>query len=145
MMEESLKRAIILDHYQHPRNKGLKDDPSYMSRHMAADSCIDDITVMMKIEDGEVKDVCFDGQACTISTSSTSIMSTLIKGQSVEKALMIIDEYYKMIDEEHYDAEVLEEANAFDTLSKQANRINCGTIGVKAMNEMLREYQNGQQ
>lgn len=144
MMDENLKRAIILDHYQHPHNKGLLDDESYKKKHMAADSCIDDITVAMKFDGEEIKDVRFDGRACTISTSSTSIMSELLKGKKLDEALHIIDEYYKMIDEKSFDVELLEEANAFDTLYKQANRINCGTIGIRAMEDLIKEHQNEQ-
>lgn len=141
-MDNELKRAIILDHYQNPHNKGLIDDPSYKKVHMASDSCIDDITVAMKIIDDQVADVRFDGVGCTIATSSTSIMSELIKGKSTDEALKLIDEYYAMIDDKPFDAELLEEANAFDTLCQQANRIKCGTIGIKAMNMLLREYKN---
>lgn len=141
-MDNELKRAIILDHYQHPHNKGLTDDPSYKQVHMASDSCIDDITVAMKIADDRVEDVRFDGVGCTIATASTSIMSELIKHKSTQEALRIIDEYYAMIDDKPFDEELLEEANAFDTLCEQANRIKCGTIGIKAMNMLLREYKN---
>ena len=142
MMDESLKRAIIMDHYTKPHNKGLKDDDSYKVIHMASDSCIDDITVQVKVENDVVKDVRFDGVGCTIAFSSTSIMTDLVKNKKVDDALHIIDEYYNMIDEKQYDEDLLEEANAFDTLYKQANRIKCGTIGIKAINSLLREYKN---
>ena len=142
MMDESLKRAIIMDHYTKPHNKGLVEDDTYKLIHMASDSCIDDIKVQVKVEDDKVKDVRFDGVGCTISISSTSIMSDLVKDKGVDEALSIIDEYYNMIDEKEFDEDVLEEANAFDTLSKQANRIKCGTIGIKAINSLLREYKN---
>ena len=142
MMDESLKRAIIMDHYTKPHNKVLKDDESYKVIHMASDSCIDDITVQVKVENDVVKDVRFDGVGCTIAFSSTSIMTDLVKNKKVDDALHIIDEYYNMIDEKQYDEDLLEEANAFDTLYKQANRIKCGTIGIKAINSLLREYKN---
>ena len=68
-------------------------------------------------------------------------MSDLIKGKSKEEAKSIINEYKKMLNEESYDENVLEEANAFDTLYKQANRIKCGTIGIKAMEELIDNYE----
>ena len=142
MIDNEFKRAIIMDHYSKPHNKGAIDE-SYKSVHMASDSCIDDITVGMKFDNDIVKDVRFDGVGCTICISSTSIMSELIKGKSIDEALKLIDEYYKMIDEKPYDEDALEEANAFNTLSKQANRIKCGTIGIKAMNILLREEKYG--
>ena len=140
MMEENLKRSILLDHYQNPRNKGLVDDERYHLVHNASDSCIDDIKVQMLIENGIIKDVRFDGVGCTICFASTSIISELIIGKNKEEAMHIINEYFKMIDEKPYDSDLLEEANAFDTLYKQANRIKCGTIGVRAMEELIKDY-----
>ena len=110
-----------------------------MSRHMASDSCIDDITVQSKIENGIIEDVRFDGVACTISTASTSIMTELVKDKSIEEAKEIIDNYFKMIDQQEYDEDLLEEAVAFSGVGKQANRINCATIGWKALRDMINE------
>lgn len=138
-MDSMVLRQIIMDHYEYPRNKELTDDASYHSKHMASDSCIDDITVQSKIHDGIIEDVRFDGVACTISTASTSIMTELVKGKSVEEAKEIIDNYFKMIDQKEYDEDILEEAVAFSGVGKQANRINCATIGWKALRDMVNE------
>ena len=128
-IDPMLMRQIIMDHYDYPRNKELTKDNGYMSRHMASDSCIDDIR--------------FDGVACTISTASTSIMSELLKGKTTEEAKEIMDNYFKMIDQKEYDEDVLDEAIAFQNVGKQANRINCATIGWKAMREMIKESEDG--
>ncbi len=141
MMDDFLKREILLDHYTNPHNKGLVDDDRYHLIHNASDSCIDDIKVQMLIEDNIIKDVRFDGVGCTICFASTSIMSDLIKGKKVEEAKSIINEYMNMLEEKPYDSEVLEEANAFDTLYKQANRIKCGTIGIRAMKDLIKSYE----
>ena len=138
-LDPAILRDIIMDHYEYPRNKELTDSQDYMSKQMASDSCIDDITVQTKIEDGTIQDVRFDGQACTISTASTSIMTELIKGKSIEEAKKIIDNYFKMIDQQEYDEDLLEEAIAFSGVGKQANRINCATIGWKALRDMVKE------
>lgn len=53
-IDPMLMRQIIMDHYDYPRNKELTKDNGYMSRHMASDSCIDDITVQTKISDGKI-------------------------------------------------------------------------------------------
>ena len=144
-MDQEIKRAILMDHYTKPKNRGLLDDPRYKTVHMASESCIDDIKVQMLIENDKVSDVRFDGVGCTICISSTSIISSLIKGQPLSMAKKIIDEYFKMIDEEEYDEDLLEEANAFESLSKQANRIKCGTIGIKAMKQLIKEFEDEQQ
>ena len=132
-----LIREVIMDHYEYPRNKGLKNDESYIKVNMDSESCIDNIDLEVKIEDGVIKDICFDGVACTISTASTSIMSELLKDKSVEQAQVIIDNYLAMLHGKEYDEEVLEEANAFINTSKQANRIKCATLSWNGMKSIL--------
>ena len=56
-LDPTILRDIIMDHYEYPRNKELTEKDGYMSRHMASDSCIDDITVQSKIENGIIEDV----------------------------------------------------------------------------------------
>ena len=136
-------RQIIMDHYQYPRNHELSEDTlGYQQKHMASESCIDDIYVQSKIQNGVVEDVRFNGVACTISTASTSIMSELMRGRSIEEAKEIIANYFHMIDGESYDEALLEEAIAFHNVGKQANRIKCATIGWKAMAEMIKESED---
>ena len=137
LQDPMVLRSIIMDHYEYPRNHELSDDPTYMQRHMASESCIDDIIVQAKVSEKGIEDIRFDGVACTISTASTSIMSELLKGKSKEEAQRIIDQYFAMIDGSKYDEALLEEAVAFHTVGKQANRIKCATIGWNAMKEIL--------
>ena len=142
---QALTRELLLDHYQYPHNHELSQDESYLSKHMSSASCIDDITVQVDIRDNIIQDVRFDGVACTISTASTSIMSDLLKGKTVEEAEKIIGEYNKMINNEEYDDELLQEANAFQNVYKQANRIKCATIGWDAMQELIERNKNNVQ
>lgn len=132
-------RELIMDHYEYPRNHKLTEDPKYHRIHMASESCIDDIHVQADIEDGIVKDVRFDGVACTISTASTSIMTELVKGKKVEEARKIIDNYFAMIDGQPYDEELLDEAVCMKNVGKQANRIKCATIGWNGLKALLEE------
>ena len=141
MMDKDLKREIMLDHYSNPNNKKTISDDRYKSIHNASESCIDDITVYMLVEDGIIKDCKFDGVGCTICTSSTDIMCDLVTGKTLAEAKDIINEYYQMIDEKPFDENKLEEANAFDTLYQQANRIKCGTIGIHAIDDLIKEYE----
>lgn len=136
-------REIIMDNYSYPRHKELTDDPNYQHRHMASDSCIDDITVQAKIKDGKIEDIRFDGQACAISTASTSILTELLEGKTLEEAKEIMDNYFAMVDGREYDPELLQEAAAFEGVAKQPNRINCATIGWKALRDMVAEQENG--
>ena len=135
--DQNMMRELLLDHYQNPHNHGLVEDSKYLSKHMASASCIDDITIQLDVEDNIIKDIRFDGVACTISTASTSMMSDLLIGKTVEEAKHIINEYNKMINHEEYDFDLLEEANAFKNVYKQANRIKCATIGWDGLLELL--------
>ncbi|MBP3398678.1 MAG: SUF system NifU family Fe-S cluster assembly protein [Erysipelotrichaceae bacterium] len=132
-------RQIIMDHYEYPRNHELKKQEGYTEIHMASESCIDDIYVEAKIVDGIIEDTGFEGTACTIATASTSIMSDLIKGKSTSEAMQIINNYLSMIDEKEYDEDMLDELIAFKTVSKQANRIKCATIGIKGFVQLIEE------
>jgi nitrogen fixation NifU-like protein len=106
---------------------------------MDSESCIDDITVQALIENGTITDMRFDGEACAISTASTSILTELMIGKNLNETQEIIDNYMAMIDEKDYDQELLEEAIAFQNVGKQANRIKCATIGWKGFEELLNE------
>ena len=135
----SFRKKGVYVHYEYPRNHKLSNDPAYMKRHMASDSCIDDIVVESKINNGIIEDIRFDGVACTIATASTSMMSELLSGKTIEEAKVIIENYHNMIDQKEYDEELLQEAVALHTVGKQANRIKCATIGWKAIEEMIHE------
>ena len=139
MNDPMVLRQILMDHYEYPRNHKLSNDPAYMKSHMASDSCIDDIVVESKINNGIIEDIRFDGVACTIATASTSMMSELLSGKTIEEAKVIIENYHNMIDQKEYDEELLQEAVALHTVGKQANRIKCATIGWKAIEEMIHE------
>lgn len=130
-------RDIIMDHYQYPRNHGLVDDPSYTKVNMNSSTCIDNIDVQVKLNGNLIEDIRFDGEACAICTSSTSIMSELLKDKTIDEAKHIMHEYFNMIHEQPYDEDVLEEAVAFQNTYKQANRIKCATLGWKAVEKII--------
>ncbi len=125
-MNPELKRSIILDHYQNPRNKQLVDDESYYFQNMNNDSCIDEVNVQVKVNDQNViEDVRFDGEACAMCTSSASIMVETLMGKTIEEAKNIIKNYNNMIDEKEYDKDILEQAIVYDDVHKQPNRRKC--------------------
>ena len=130
-------REIIMDHYAYPRNHQLSDAEGYVSKHMASASCIDDIQVQAKVHNNVIEDIRFDGVACTIATASTSIMSELLIGKTIDEANEIIQNYYAMIDEKPYNEDLLQEAIAFHNVGKQANRIKCATIGWRGVEAII--------
>ena len=127
-MDQNLKREIILEHYSNPVNKGLIDDNTYILVNTNNESCIDEINLMVKIENGKIVDARFDGEACAICTSSTSIMINTLIGKTLEEGIEIYNNFNKMLNEEEYNSEILEEANVFDDIYKQPNRKKCALL-----------------
>ena len=141
-MDENLKREIILDNYQNPENKELIDDDSYLKVNQASESCIDNLDFMMKIENNTIVDVKYDGEACAISTSASSIMSRALIGKSVDEAKKILINYKNMIEDKEYDKELLGELNVYDNINKQPNRIKCALLPEEAIDKMLGGLEN---
>ena len=141
-MDSNLKREIILDNYQNPDNRGLIDDDSYLKVNTNSESCIDNLDFMMKIDDGIVKDIKFDGEACAISTSASSIMTKALIGKSIDEVKKILINYKNMIEEKDYDEDILGELNVYDHICKQPNRKNCALLPMVSVEKMLGELEN---
>ena len=104
----NMMREIIMDHYNNPINKRTPEDlENYKTIRMDSDSCIDDITIYLKIDNNVIKEACFDGVACTISTTSTDILCSLVENKTFEEAMYIIEQYKNMIYEKEFDEEIL--------------------------------------
>lgn len=139
-MNTEFKKEIILDNYQNPFNKDGNDELGYEKVNSNSESCIDDIDLYVKIEDGVVKDIHFNGEACAISTASTSIMLKNIIGKSVKEALKYIDNFDNMVEEKEYDEDMLNEAIAFDEIYKQQNRKTCVILPYVGIKKILEKY-----
>ena len=133
-----MMREIIMDHYNNPLHKNVPQNlEGYKKIRMDSDSCIDDITIYIKIEDDKIIDACFEGVACTISTSSTDILCDLIIGKSLKDALYIVAQYKNMIYEKDFDDSVLDELIVFINTHKQAARIKCATLGPSGVEDII--------
>ncbi len=137
---ENLRREIILDNYQNPANRETVSDSSYIGVNTNNSSCIDNIDLWVKIEDGVIKDIKFNGEACAISTASTSVMTKELVGKSIDDAKKYIENFYNMIEERPYDEGLFKEAIAFDTIYKQANRKTCATLPYKGILDAIDKY-----
>ena len=137
-LTNQMMRSIIMDHYSNPLHKHLPEGDGFQKCHMHSENCIDNLDIYLKVENGVVKSACFDGVACTISTASTDIMCEVVIDKTIEEALYAIDQYNKMIHEEPFDEDAIDEAIAFINTSKQAARIRCATIGWTAAENILK-------
>ncbi len=141
-MDSNMKRSIILEHYQNPKNKGLIDDNSYIKINMNNESCIDEINLMVKLENNKIVDIKFDGEACAICTSSTSIMIETLIGKTLEEATNIFNNFNNMLDEKEYDSNILEQANVYDDIYKQPNRKKCALLPWWGIEKVLNKEKN---
>ena len=112
-MDRELKRSIILDNYQNPYHRLRHDEDGYLKLNSRNVSCIDNIDVYLKIKDGVIEDIIFEGEACVISISSTSIMASTLVGKTIDEALKIIENYDDMIEEKEYDKDILGEYKVY--------------------------------
>lgn len=138
-MDEHLKRSIMIEHYQNPLNKGLDNTNDYKKVNMNSETCIDNLDFACKVENGIIKDIKFDGEACAISTSAASIMTELLIGKTVSDANKIIENYENMIEERPYDKDLLKEANCYDEIYKQPNRKKCALLPFYGMKKILHD------
>ncbi len=141
-MDSNMKRSIILEHYQNPKNKGIIDDNSYIKINMNNESCIDEINLMVKLENNKIIDIKFDGEACAICTSSTSIMIETLIGKTLEEATNIFNNFNNMLDEKEYDSNILEQANVYDDIYKQPNRKKCALLPWWGIEKVLNKEEN---
>lgn len=137
-MDKELKRSIILDNYQNSYHKKRMDD-SYLKINSRNVSCIDNIDLYIRIEEGIIKEIYFDGEACVISISSASIMCRLLEGKTIDEAMEIIENYDNMIEEKEYKRDVLEEACVYDDVAKQPSRKTCATLTWNGLYKKLLE------
>ena len=131
---DQLYRSVIMDHYKNPRNKGSLEENN-VTIDMNNPTCGDRIHLTLNLEDGVVKEAKFDGEGCSISMSSASMMTQIIKGKKLEEALELAEIFSKMMlgedfDDEKYD---LGDVEALQGVAKFPARIKCATLAWKAM------------
>ena len=136
-MDDNIKKMIILDNYHDPKNRGVPEEDGYLKINSNIVSCIDNIDIYVLVEDNLIKDIKYEGEACVIAISSTSILSDMIIGKTIEEARVIIENYFNMIEEAEYDSNLLGEACVYDDIYKQPARKACATLFVRGMNKFL--------
>ena len=142
-MDKNLKRDILLDNYQNAVNrKRHDDDDNYQKINSRNVSCIDNIDLYIKMNGNIIEDIAFDGEACVISISSTSIMTNLLKGKTIDEAINIIENFENMIEEKTYNEEILYEANVYDDVAKQPSRKKCATLSWHGLYDKLISIKN---
>jgi len=131
-------RDIILDHYKHPQHRGLPDDFDAEIHHVNP-TCGDEVTLRVRVVDGTVKDLGWEGEGCSISQASTSVMSELVVGRPIDEALELQEKFLHLMQSQGQaelsdeDADKLDDAVAFEGVSKYPARVKCALLGWMAM------------
>ncbi|OLN22596.1 SUF system NifU family Fe-S cluster assembly protein [Domibacillus antri] len=136
---DQLYRQVIMDHYKNPRNKGSIEDGS-VTVDMNNPTCGDRIHLTMNVEDGIVTEAKFDGEGCSISMSSASMMTQAIKGKNIDYALQLSNVFSEMMLGNDYPDDLdLGDIEALQGVAKFPARIKCATLSWKAMEKGLQD------
>lgn len=138
-MDEITKREIIMENYMHPTNRKRMGEDNYTKTNTSNSSCIDNLDIYIKFKGDIIEDITFDGEACAISISATSIMINNLIGKTKDEALKYIHEFYKMTNNEEYDAEILNEGIVYSDIYKQGNRKTCATLPFRGLEEAIQK------
>jgi nitrogen fixation NifU-like protein len=146
---DSLYQEIILDHYKHPRNPGLRE-PYEAEVHHVNPTCGDEVTVRVHVEgtgdDAVVRDVSYDAVGCSISQASTSVMTELLIGKPVPDAMQVLASFQELMQgkgQVEPDEEVLEDGIAFAGVAKFPARIKCALLGWMAWKDATAKAAGG--
>lgn len=134
-----LYQEIILDHNRRPRNYGKLEQATHQAEgHNPL--CGDEISVFVRVEDDRITDISFDGQGCAISKASASLMTSRLKGRTLEEVRAVAADVRELLtgsDEGPADLERLGDLAALEGVRKYAVRVKCATLAWHALEAAL--------
>lgn len=128
-----------MDHYQKPRNRGSIENGT-LSVEMNNPTCGDRISLQMIVENGTIKEAKFDGEGCSISIASASMMTEAVKGRDVDTALELAERFSQFMLGKDVEFEELEDIEALQGVTKFPARIKCATLPWKAMEKGVQQH-----
>lgn len=147
---EDLYQEIILDHYRNPQGRGLRE-PFEAEVHHVNPTCGDEIDLRLHLESVEgvptVADVSYEGQGCSISQASASVMYDSLVGLSVDEALESLGRFQHMLQsrgQESGDEETMGDAVAFAGVAKYPARVKCALLPWMAWKDALTRATEGE-
>ncbi|TLM84802.1 SUF system NifU family Fe-S cluster assembly protein [Pseudarthrobacter sp. NamE2] len=147
MSLDQLYQQIILDHSKARHGSGLADTEapagsSTGQSHQLNPVCGDEVTLRLAVEDGKVAQVSWDGQGCSISMASASVLTDLAEGMTVAELHEVIDSFREVLRSRgkvHADPELLGDAAAFEGVARYAARVKCAMISWVAAEDALNQ------
>jgi nitrogen fixation protein NifU and related proteins len=142
-----LYQQVIFDHYRRPHNRHDVDHASHAAEgHNPL--CGDRIQLALRIENGVVTDVGFDGEGCAIATASASMMTDLIKGKTRDEAEQLVGRFQKMVTSDHEparaDTDVLGKTTVLAGVREFPARVKCATLAWRTLFEALHRKEESQ-
>ncbi|MEJ2667811.1 MAG: SUF system NifU family Fe-S cluster assembly protein [Deinococcales bacterium] len=134
---ESLYKDVILEHYRRPHHRGRLSKPSH-SHEGVNPSCGDELTLDLRIEDGVIREVGFEGEGCAISQASASLMTDALEGATVDRAALLSREFKAMIRGEPPSPE-LGDLALLQGIAKLHARVKCATLAWTTLDAALAE------
>lgn len=135
-----LYQQVILDHNKSPRNfKKMKD-----ANHFAEGFnplCGDHIDIYVKLEDGKIADVSFQGQGCAISKSSASIMTSIVKGMPLAEAEKLFEKFHDLVTGKisAADVEDMGKLAVFEGVQEFPARVKCASLAWHTLHSALKD------
>jgi nitrogen fixation protein NifU and related proteins len=139
MQMDQLYQEIILDHYKNPHGRGLRD-PFDAESFQVNPTCGDEVTLRVRLDGSTVADVSYEGQGCSISQASTSVLTDLVVGRSVGEAFKTLDAFTELMQgrgQVEPNEDILEDAVAFAGVSKYPARVKCALLGWMAFKDAV--------
>ena len=141
---DALYQEIILDHYRNPVGKGLRT-PFAAEVHHVNPTCGDEIDLRVTLGQDDsghtvIEDVSYDGQGCSISQASASVLYELVVGKPEDEALAIEGAFHEMVSSRGQiepDEDVLGDAAAFAGVAKYPARVKCALLSWMAFKDAL--------
>ena len=133
-MMQSFYKEILLDHFEHPRNRREIED-SEIEEHIDNPLCGDHVTVYANLQADTFEEVTFTGRGCSISQASASMLTEQLAGKSRDEAEEKIKAFLEMMRTQ--EDEDLGELTALKAVVQTPNRIRCATLAWEAMRRAL--------
>jgi nitrogen fixation NifU-like protein len=136
---DELYKEVILDHYKSPRNKRPLEDAT-VSVHKTNPLCGDEITVHARVDDGKLTAIAFEGQGCSISQASASMLTEAVEGKTVQDATALAEEFRSMMEGKvDPDEDAFGDLVALKGVAKYPVRIKCAVLGWDVLQDALAE------
>jgi nitrogen fixation NifU-like protein len=134
---DELYKEVILDHYKNPRNKRGMDAPT-VSRRKNNPLCGDEIEIHAMLDNGVVKEVSFEGQGCSISQASASMLTESIQGKPLPEASVLVADFRGMMEGRvDPDEDAFGDLVALKGVAKYPVRIKCAVLAWDIFQEAL--------